>query len=87
MYGLFMRRVVNQWKQSCEHNLSARNQNRQAWVGHAACALAFNCPEDVVREAWRYLSDDQRSAANAVADEAILQWEKNHLGELCQKEN
>jgi len=73
-----MRKVVELWPYSCEHNLTA-HQNRQAWIGHAAVALAFRCPEDIVREAWWHLSDEQRKLANQQADKAISIWETNYV--------
>lgn len=84
-YGKYMIRVVKEWKYSCEHNLTDLNQNRRAWIGHAACALALGCPEDITRKAWGILSEKQQFDANAVADIAIQMWEKQHLGDLCQK--
>lgn len=86
LYGSHMKRVQEEWKISCEHNLSNKTQNRKAWIGHAACALAFGCPEQITREAWAYLSEGQQKEANDVADIAISLWEKRHLGDLCQKE-
>ncbi len=73
-----MGRVVDEWKNSCEHNLTNKTQNRKAWIGHAACALAFNCPEDIVREAWGYLTEKQQIAANCKAVNAIEYWEENY---------
>lgn len=52
LYGRAMLRVIKEWKHSCEHNLTNTEQNRKAWLGHAACAYALGFPEDVVREAW-----------------------------------
>ena len=75
LYGKYMMRVVREWVYSCEHNLTDRSQNRRAWIGHAACALAFQCPEDIVRQAWGHLSEQQQIEANAKADEAIRDWE------------
>lgn len=75
LYGSWMKQVVEKWKFSCEHNLSQVSQNRQAWLGHAACAMSFQCPEDIVREAWWHLTDEQRTLANAQADKYIRQWE------------
>ena len=84
LYGKWMMEVIKEWKYSCEHNLSNTTQNRRAWIGHAACALAFGCPEDIVREAWGMLSEGQRINADAMADKAIEQWERIHL---CRKES
>jgi len=83
LYGRFMMRVVNEWRFSCEHNLSNKTQNRKAWVGHAACALAFGCPEDIVRAAWSHLSEEQQELDNEQAQNAINYWEEAQ----CQKEN
>jgi hypothetical protein len=82
LYGKHMEKVVSEWKYSCEHNLSNATQNRKAWIGHAACAYAFNCPEDIVRKAWSFLTDEQRILANEQADKAIKKWEAIYL---CQK--
>jgi len=76
LYGFYMIKVVKKWKYSCEHNLSCEDMNRQAWIGHAACCLALNCPEDITRLAWHYLTQEQQDKANQEADSAILLWEK-----------
>lgn len=86
LYGEHMKRVAKEWKHSCEHNLSNTTQNRRAWIGHAACALAFGCPEDITREAWKFLTESQQNEANDVADLAILEWEKRIMEDICQKE-
>lgn len=78
LYGKWMKKVVKDWKYSCEHNLSNTEQNRRAWIGHAAAAYAFGCPEDIVRQAWWWLTDEQRVLANLQADKAIKLWEKNN---------
>lgn len=78
LYGKWMMKVVKEWKYSCEHNLSCLEQNRQAWIGHAAVALAFKCPEDITRLAWWQLTDRQRELANKEADKAITYWENKY---------
>ena len=80
VYGRYMLRVIDLWKYSCEHNLSDLSQNRKAWIGHAACALAFNCPEDIVREAWGKLTEEQQIMANKQAENAISAWENKYFG-------
>ena len=78
LYGKNMIRVINEWPISCEHNLSNVSINRRAWIGHAACCIAFGCPEYIVRKAWWRLSDEQRRLANDKADEAIREWEQRY---------
>lgn len=77
-YGEWMMKVVRNWTYSCEHNLSNKTQNRKAWVGHAACAYANRCPEDIVRQAWSQLTTEQQEAANNKAQKAIDFWEDIH---------
>jgi hypothetical protein len=76
LYGKWMMRVTAEWRYSCEHNLTKMDTNRKAWIGHAAVALAMQCPEDIVREAWGFLSQDQQYRANEKAQQAIDHWEK-----------
>jgi hypothetical protein len=82
LYGRYMARVVAEWSNSCANALTDYNLNRRAWVGHAACALALQCPEDVTREAWGRLTDEQRLLANRQADRAIQSWELRHRQSL-----
>ena len=75
LYGHYMRLVCREWTYSCENALTDKNLNRKAWLGHAACALAHGIPEDIVREAWKHLTDEQRTLANKQAENAIKEWE------------
>jgi hypothetical protein len=84
-YGKWMRKVIKQWPISCEHNLTAVTMNRKAWLGHAACALAIKCPEDIVRQAWSHLTEEQQRKANEQAERTIKAWEKRYKGEPWQK--
>lgn len=79
-----MMRAVNEWRFSCEANLSARSVNRQAWLGHAGCCIATGSPEDITRQAWWTLNQSEQDEANRVADECILAWEKLHLSRLAK---
>lgn len=77
LYGEWMLKVIDAWPIGCEHNFTDTSINRRAWVGHAACCMAINCPESVTREAWKHLNQQQQDDANAVADIAIKTWEHN----------
>lgn len=82
LYGSYMRRVTREWPVSCENALTDYNLNRRAWIGHAAAALYGKIPEDITRQAWRYLSDEQQLLANNQASKAIRQWEINYAKSL-----
>jgi hypothetical protein len=75
MFGSFMRKVTNEWKFACEHNLSDNSCNRRAWMGQSALCYAFQCPEYITRLAWWQLTKEEKDRANAEADETIKQWE------------
>jgi hypothetical protein len=77
-YGRFMLRVVNEWKISCENALTDNAMNHRAWVGHAAVALAIGCPENITREAWGHLTNEQQLLANKEAGRAIECWKINY---------
>jgi hypothetical protein len=77
-YGDYMDLVVQEWPVSCENALTDYSLNRKAWLGHAACAMAINCPENITRKAWGYLTDEQRKMANRRAAIAIGVWEENY---------
>lgn len=78
LYGRYMMRVTREWPNSCINALTDYNLNRKAWIGHAACALALRCPEDITRQAWGLLTDEQRILANSQASRAIQSWEMRY---------
>lgn len=73
--------ALDEWPMSCLHNLSARNMNRMAWLGHAACYLQNGSVEYTTRLGWRMLDKDEQLEANKVAQKVIDLWELRQ----CQK--
>ena len=73
LYGEWMHKVIELWPNSCQHNLTKPGDKR-AWLGHAAVALAIGCPEDIVRQAWGFLTEEQQIKANKQAEMAIEKW-------------
>lgn len=78
LYGRYMRKVIKEMPVSCENALTDYSINRKAWIGHAAVALALNCPEDITREAWKNLTYEQQLLANEEASRAIREWENDY---------
>lgn len=87
LYGRYMQRVAIEWPNSCLNALTDHNLNRKAWIGHAACALALRCPEDITRQAWGLLTNEQRVLANREADRAIQSWEMRYRASLRVRPN
>lgn len=81
LYGKYMNMVVDNWPNSCLNALTDDKLNQKAWIGHAACALAIQCPEYITREAWGYLTNVQREMANIQAKRAIERWNKDNYTE------
>lgn len=77
-----MMRAANEWKYSCEHNLTDLSQNRKAWLGHAGSIIATGSPEDATRAGWWTLSQEEQDKANEAAEQVILWWEENK----CQRD-
>ena len=77
-FKLAMRKAIHQWPNSCEHNLSAKNVNRLAWLGHAGCCIELESPEECTRLGWWKLTQEQQDEANRVAAEVVAEWEVLH---------
>ena len=73
-----MLQVVECWPVACNQNLHDPLVNRRPWRGRACCCVAAGCKEDAVRVAWWMLTESQRDTANAIADEVIQLWEREH---------
>ena len=78
LYGQYMLRAVREWPIACEHNLTEEAMNRLAWIGHAATCIAIDCPEDITRQAWGYLTQQQRDDANRQAEIALNEWMRTY---------
>ena len=72
-------KMIQAYRYSCEHNLSNPSMNKIAYIGQASCFFAHDIREDETRAAWAYLTDDQRNAANAVAEKVLRIWENEYL--------
>jgi len=79
MYGSYMARVCREWPISCENALTDNYINQKAWLGHAAVALAHGIPEDITRQAWGYLTDEQKLLANKEAEREIMLWRNRYI--------
>lgn len=72
--------IISKWKHSCEHNLTNKAMNRVAYLGQAACALVYNVPSDVCRGGYNLLTDEEKAAADAMAQKYLDLWMEQHEG-------
>lgn len=84
LYGIAMRRVINEWKYCLAHHLTDLSINRKAYIGHCAVCLELGIPEYITRKAWAYLTEEQRNLANQQAENTIKEYETRNK-ELHQK--
>lgn len=75
-----MQSVIESWPVSTAHQLTDTASNRRSWLGQAACCLVHGSTMWTTCQAWWLLTDKQREAANAVADEIIKNWEEGTEG-------
>ena len=81
----YMNRVINEWKYSCEHNLTNESINKIAYIGQSAACLYAGVPNTVTMEAWSLLNIDTQERANKIAQECLNNWYKkqDRQVELC----
>lgn len=68
-------RVINEWKNSCEHYLTNERMNRIAWLGQAAMCIERGIPSKY-RSGYMKLSDEEKLQADLTALEALNEWLK-----------
>lgn len=69
-----MARVPAEWKYATEQNFTNNSINHQAFLGQTACNIYGGIKEDETREAWGRLTNEQRYAANRIADKVYDEW-------------
>ena len=70
--------IVNEWRYSCEHNLSNEGMNRIAYLGQAACALIYNVPNSISMGGYNLLTTEEQQAADAMAQKYLNLWLEKH---------
>ena len=68
-----MNKVIEEWPNSCEHNLTNRSMNRIAWLGQASLAYAYQIPS-CFSAGYQLLTEEQKFAANSAALEVLNKW-------------
>ncbi len=79
-----MMRVINEWKYSCEHNLSNDSMNKIAYLGQGACCLYAGIPNAITMESWSLLSKERQKESDKIANEVLEIWiNRNKNIQLC----
>lgn len=72
-----LKRVVTEWKNSCEHYLTNQNMNRIAWLGQASACIHLGIPS-AYRGGFNLLTSEQQKTADTVAFHALNLWLLNN---------
>lgn len=73
VFNAALRRVITEWKHSCEHYLTNESMNRIAWLGQASLCIARGIPS-CFRGGFNRLTDQEQYAANQAALTALNEW-------------
>jgi hypothetical protein len=65
--------MIEQWKNSCEHNLTNCTMNRIAWIGQASVCFKYGIPAKF-RGGFHLLTEQQKIRANRAALIVINHW-------------
>lgn len=72
-FDKYARRVITEWKHSCEQNLTNSSMNRIAWLGQASVCLAHKIPSRY-SSGWGLLTNEEQERANNIALNVINDW-------------
>ena len=84
-FGAALRRVVDEWPNSCEHYLTNESMNRIAWLGQASACIAMGLPSRY-RPGYFLLTKDQQQKADLRALECLNEWLADHGEEAVELE-
>lgn len=80
----FMNRVVDNWVNSCQHNLTNESMNKIAYIGQGACCLFAGIPSTVTMGMWSKLSKNTQERADKNAKKVLNKWLKTDKNvQLC----
>lgn len=78
-----MLKLMKEWPFAFKQQMSNYAQNRQAWLGQAACCFEYGCSSYITILAWRKLTMDEQKKANKTADVVIYRYDCGL--DWCQK--
>lgn len=77
LFSFALKRVISEWKMSCEHYLTNEKMNRIAWLGQASVCIALGIPS-IYKGGFFLLNKNEQSRANLLALKYLNIWLKNN---------
>lgn len=78
LFAKTLKKIITEWKYSCEHYLTNKSMNRIAWLGQAAVCYVSGVPSRY-SGAWFNMTEEQQNRANEIALEYLNKWTKKNL--------
>ena len=79
-----MKKVVDTWFYSCEHNLTNESMNKIAYIGQAACCVYGGVPSTVTMQIWSTLPKEVRDRSDKIALKTLKYYfEEIKTNQLC----
>lgn len=75
----YMGRVINEWKYSCEQNLTNESMNKIAYIGQAAACLYCGASNLTTMYSWKFLTNEIRDRSDKIASKKILEWKQKKI--------
>ncbi len=85
LFVKILKKVIKEWKHSCEHYLTNKAMNRIAWLGQSAVCYHTGVPSKY-SSGWFLLSEKQQDEANKVALKGLNVWLKRNNREIVDME-
>lgn len=76
LFESVLKKIIVEWKYSCEHYLSNERMNRIAWLGQAALAYKYHIPS-CFRVGYHRLTKEQQRKADESALKFLNKWLKS----------
>ena len=85
LFSSILKKIIKEWKYSCEHYLTNKSMNRIAWLGQAAVCYHSGIPSRYSK-AWFDIPEDTRTEANATALRYLNKWMVNNDFEQAEEQ-
>lgn len=69
-----MLNVINNWKYSCEQNLSNPSMNKIAYLGQSSVTFLYGFSRESTMVAWNFLDEFTQNKANKIAESVLKEW-------------
>ncbi len=73
LFENILKKIIVEWKYSCEHYLTNESMNRIAWLGQAAVCYHSGIPSRY-SGAWSKIPESQQEKANSIALKYLQKW-------------